>query len=401
MKVCFVIQNLKMGGVQRALKSFCNELTARGIKIKIYVLEGETTAQLISEFPKEIEIEYFSRRVQKVALIINTKFKNVYKKYGISGVLLKIMFSILWKTKHERVVAQILFSNMYKCNNIQVLCSYDGMPFLADACVRYYPSECKKITWIHSEYKNYNINYEDTVRLYKDFETIVCVSKGNVEDFLKVCPEFNEKTVLLRNCYSITEIQEKSNMINPYKGYNGFKLLTVCRMDNSSKRIDRMLEAIKFIVDNGYKDFKLYLVGEGKDLLWNKEYAKKLNIESYCVFVGRIDNPYPYYRYADLFLVSSDFEGSPLTIDEAMICGIPSISTNYKSVYEKIVSDKNGLIVEKTPEAFGRAIMQVMSDNVLLKRLSQNAIEMMPRNEEAIRSFLEIIEFSDNVKGEK
>ena len=61
---------------------------------------------------------------------------------------------------------------------------------------------------------------------------------------------------------------------------------------------------------------------------------------------GFIDNPYPWFKVADLFVLSSDYEGFGLVLAEALICGVPILSTNCEHGPSEILDNgKLGMLV--------------------------------------------------------
>jgi len=72
----------------------------------------------------------------------------------------------------------------------------------------------------------------------------------------------------------------------------------------------------------------LVIVGRGKEESWLREYARHLGVTESVRFLGFVDNPTPLYQSADLFLVTSFYEGYGMTIIEALAQGCPVVSTD-------------------------------------------------------------------------
>ena len=62
-----------------------------------------------------------------------------------------------------------------------------------------------------------------------------------------------------------------------------------------------------------------------------KDLARSLGVLDDVIFVGFQANPWPHYASADLFALSSDYEGYPLVLVEAMLSGLPVVSTDCES----------------------------------------------------------------------
>ncbi len=103
------------------------------------------------------------------------------------------------------------------------------------------------------------------------------------------------------------------------------RLLTAARLD-PAKRIDRLLEAFaRLPVDLGAQ---LLLCGEGPLREALGEHARRLGVAERVHFLGHLGNPFSWMARADLFVLSSDHEGSPNALIEAQGLGVPAVSTD-------------------------------------------------------------------------
>lgn len=97
----------------------------------------------------------------------------------------------------------------------------------------------------------------------------------------------------------------------------------------------------------------LVLIGEGPERSRLDALVERHQLTRRITFVGYVpqDELGPYYRAADLFVLSSDFDNSPNVVLEAMACGLPAISTNVGGVAEYIVPERGGELVPARDEA--------------------------------------------------
>lgn len=123
-------------------------------------------------------------------------------------------------------------------------------------------------------------------------------------------------------------------------------VLVVARLDNQSKRIDRVLRFWKKFHQNG-DGWKLIIVGDGPDKEMLSRMAERLGLADYS-FEGHSDTPRLYYSRAMIFLMTSDVEGFGMSLIEAMSSGCVPVTMNCFSALPDIVTDKqNGMIVPK------------------------------------------------------
>ena len=118
---------------------------------------------------------------------------------------------------------------------------------------------------------------------------------------------------------------------------------------------------------------KLILIGSGslKEKLEGFVLKKKANIE----FKGNIPNQKlpEELNKSEVFILPSFYEGCPKTLLEAMSCGLPCIGTNVEGIKEIIQHKKNGYLCELDHESIRKAIIEVLEDKILQKKISQNA----------------------------
>ena len=109
---------------------------------------------------------------------------------------------------------------------------------------------------------------------------------------------------------------------------------------------------------------KLIVLGEGDLRESLEELVRELEVEDSVSMPGFVSNPYAYMKRADLFVLSSLWEGQPSALIEAMACGMPVISTDCPSGPKEILDD--GIYGELVPvgddEAMAEAIVEVLKD---------------------------------------
>jgi CDP-glycerol glycerophosphotransferase len=89
--------------------------------------------------------------------------------------------------------------------------------------------------------------------------------------------------------------------------------------------------------------------------------------------LGRKNNPFPYVKGADVFVLSSDYEGLPTVLYEALILGVPCVSTAVAGA-DEILEPGIGIITPKSEEALFSGIRDMLSDGKY-KEYKKNAAE--------------------------
>ncbi len=150
-------------------------------------------------------------------------------------------------------------------------------------------------------------------------------------------------------------------------------ILYVGRLVESSKKISRVLSIWSKIQDK-LPNWRLDIVGEGPDGGGYREIARGLERVTFHGF----QNPKDYHAKSKLLLLTSDAEGFPMVVLEAMSSGcVPIVYGKIAALYDIVNSKHDGIIIP-TPydeDSFIRAICGLISDNFELERLSYNAKE--------------------------
>jgi glycosyltransferase involved in cell wall biosynthesis len=118
---------------------------------------------------------------------------------------------------------------------------------------------------------------------------------------------------------------------------------------SEEKGQDVLVRAFKNVIEKNNL-FRLNILGAIGNLKYYdklKEIIHDLNLSEYIKFLGFKTNPYPYYKYADLLVLPSRWEGLPNVVLEALYLQTPVIVTNCIPYFQKLLKkDSNGYIVD-------------------------------------------------------
>lgn len=163
------------------------------------------------------------------------------------------------------------------------------------------------------------------------------------------------------------------------------------------KNYKMMIDAVK-LVSEKYKDVSLAIYGAGEQEAELNAYIKTQGLEDTVRLMGRSNELYRIYQTADLYLMSSDFEGMPNALAEAMAIGLPCISTDCKTGPRDLVDDgENGYLVPcGDAEALADRIVHIFSMPAEeQKKLGQNArtkISDFCSEENSLKRLIDLIE---------
>lgn len=148
-------------------------------------------------------------------------------------------------------------------------------------------------------------------------------------------------------------------------------VLVVARMEEQQKRLSMVLQLWQQLQNEGYE---LKLVGEGPSLNAYKKQAAAMGLQ-HIRFEGR-QNPVPYYEEAALFLMTSSFEGFPMTLVEAQQYGCVSVAFDAFAALGDVVSDgRNGRVVKNNDlKVMATVVRELMHDDVQRRQLAEGAL---------------------------
>lgn len=154
------------------------------------------------------------------------------------------------------------------------------------------------------------------------------------------------------------------------------KLITVSRLDKQ-KNIASVIKALKLLRDR-YPTIVYHIVGMGHDEKNLRKEVRALELDDYVVFHGYVkpERIPSLLKSCDIFILPSLIEGLPSAVLEAMACGIPVILGYTCYDYANwLVNQERAILVTGEPKTVADAIVRVMSDNKLERKLVLNALD--------------------------
>ncbi len=203
--------------------------------------------------------------------------------------------------------------------------------------------------------------------LYKNATMLICVSKG-IEEAVKAKYRFSHTQTIYNPVVLSESILEKpKHMPEKY-------LLFFGRLEEKIKNFSLLLKAFsRSKVDE--KGVKLMIVGDGADRDFILAKINKLKLNESVEVLPFQKNINPFVQHAHCTVLSSYFEGFPMSITESLAAGTPVISVDCETGPKEIIqSNFNGLLVENHNEvALAEAIKKIFEDDNLYQNCKNNA----------------------------
>lgn len=210
----------------------------------------------------------------------------------------------------------------------------------------------KKIQWIHTDYARWS-GYSEWSRavtrndskLYTRYDTIVVLSDYCKKGMVEKLPTLADKIVVIPNLIDGDTILNMAKEPCPIPiNKDILNLVTVARID-TEKRIGELLKIAKKMQDQGVA-FKWYIIGDGPQRMELENRRKELGVEAQTLFLGHLDNPYAVMSRCSALVLLSKYEGTPVTIDEAMVLGLGIIAPLIGGIAEQVSNYENSFLIK-------------------------------------------------------
>lgn len=142
------------------------------------------------------------------------------------------------------------------------------------------------------------------------------------------------------------------------------------------KHIETLIKSIG-VVKNTFDDVMVAIVGDGEYKTELENLTRELGLMENVVFAGYQSDVWNWYNMGKISVITSEREGFPYSVVEALSCGLPVISTNCGDVSDVIKHGYNGFIIDNYQDhsSFAEAILTFLHHPDLLLEYSNNAVK--------------------------
>ena len=304
MKILVLHGHLSMGGEERVLLNVLRNLVELNYDVDLLITWNHKENNLFeNEIPKKVNYEFlFDSYNGKNKLI-----KEIYRIRAKTTYLKKIEKKI----KNEKYNIVIDYSsNLLKYDNFDI-----KIPIFA---------------WIH-----FSLTFGEKLTLkkikkykkqYKKYSKIFAITRVMKEEFINKVGIDEKKVELVYNPIDLKLIEKKAeNVEKKYENYlKQDYFLQVSRL-TQQKQPEHLVDIYYKLKQAGIKE-KLYFIGDGEKKEIIKQKIKEYNLEDDIILLGQIENPYPFFKNAKLFVHTAKYEGLPTVLLESLALGTPVVS---------------------------------------------------------------------------
>jgi len=352
-KILIRIGSLRHGGAEKVLVTFLKNLPED--KYDIDLLLNLYSGKYLPEVPKWINVLY----LHKGEMITTNRPHEIPRKAA--------------RVLHEKIVKKfpnLLYKN--KLKNKQYDIEFAAIHGMRDEILGS-PLPSKKIVWIHNDLSEVKGYTEAEIRKFFGFDKIMVISEKIEKLFHHLAKNEAEKSKIVKIYNPLDTEEFLSKAAEPVVNYH-FEASVPTFISVGTvfpqKGFDRLLKVHKKLLEEGFQH-NVLIVGDGYDFENIKKLKSELGLNKTAVMLGFTDNPYPYFKNADFYILSSRYEGFPTVLFEAITLKKKIISTEVSGSAEMLNNGELGLLVENSEEGIYSGMKQALSHPESFEKYSE------------------------------
>ena len=379
-KILFVINTMGRAGAETALLDFFKKIDQSEYEIFLYVLMGQ--GELADRIPAYVKV--LNPSLSHLSVLTRQGRRRmiwtVFCAFWLHGAWWRKLKSILRSfadmAKEKRIQPSKLFWRVLSDGTKRFETEFDLAVAWMEGGSAYYVADYvrakRKVAVIHTDYQRAGYTKSMDQGCWKQFEKIFTVSKEAQRHFQAFYPEYAEKVFVFHNYMDRDMIclraKEKGGFSDDF---DGMRLLTVGRL-TYHKAYDIAIEAMSILKRSGRK-IRWYVLGEGEQRKHLEKMIDAFGLKEDFLLLGAVENPYPYYIQADIYVHATRFEGKSVAIQVARTLGCAIIASDCGGNRELIADGEDGVLCELTPKAVADSIEGLLKNGEKRKKLGQMA----------------------------
>jgi len=380
-KILFVVDNLSFGGVEKSLVDLIKVLSKSKVQIDLFLFQNEgiylnevNNLVRVKTIPKNEQIFLMS---YKKALKILIKEKRFLLLIDYIIKIITSIFSFKYKkySLGNRLRFKIIDNLNIKLNGYDIAVAYSARHLLY--FTNNFVSSKEKITYIHGDLDNINLNIYELKEFYEKMDKIICVSNKSMDSFLKILPHLKNKTIVINNLIDYELIDKlKDEKVNEFD-QNYLNIVSVGRLEKEKNYL-WLVQTFKQILEKQNNKVRLYIIGDGSERKKINKFIKRNNLENKVFMLGYQKNPYKYIDKANIYVQPSLSEGFCLTVYEAYYLKKVILTNDFADIRSLIKDNYDGFIALNEKDFINKLANIIKNDhkNIVtnIKKLSNEEV---------------------------
>lgn len=336
MKIAAIIDSLQGGGAEKILTLLAYEWACAGNTVDIFTF-------------KESSLQNKQHPNLKLHPALGAHSSN---QHGFATKILLIPL-LLYRLRKNLLKNRpdVIICFMDQANILTLLATV-GMLIPVIVSERIYPAHSSLLTATASQPLRHLISYLRN-RIYRRARRIVLQSDRSIEFFPL---NLHQKIIVIPNPICTPEVQGLAVEIPQPTIFSLGRLV-------SQKRFDLLIGAFH-LISREFPEWHLLIAGTGPKAQELQAQAESGSGSGQIHFLGYQGNTGALFAQATIFVLASDYEGFPVALGEALVCGVPSIATDCLTGPREILAESEyGLLIPANDlEALARAIKSLITD---------------------------------------
>ena len=359
-RILFINGHLNAGGVERSLVDILKHMDYTKYAVDLLLLED--TGDYASELPPEVNVLFRDLHNTYGGFALSVRRCIAARDWMCLRLRTLFLLRKIWGSRALKSAATLLLGEHHYD------CVIGFRPGICADLAGYSVKAKRRITWWH-----HGEFYVDRVAygaMCSRMDAVAVVSRACREMLQDHLPELADKLICVPNMLDASAILQKVEH-TPY-AKNDLCIVSVGRFA-PEKHFENIVPAAKALQAMNLA-FMWHIVGDGSERARVEMLITENGLKDYVILEGSKTNPYPYMKYADLFVHPSYIESQGLTVLEAMALGVPCVVTKSRGPCEFIEDGINGLLTEQSPESLAEKVLSILTDKTLYQSIKENTV---------------------------
>ncbi|MCK4783874.1 MAG: glycosyltransferase [Desulfobacteraceae bacterium] len=305
--VAFFVPSMRRGGAERVMLNLAIGLRERGLRVDMVLAKAE--GPYLCEIPPEIKVVDLGASRISTSLAALIRYLRQARPAGLIS------------TMDHTNIAAILAKRLAHVDTKIVATVHNTTSVKLSSDSELKPGRRLKIKVVLLLVR----------MLYPRAHAVVAVSEGVANDIAKLASICRSRIEVIYNPVITRDLKSKSksNVKHKWLAEKDRPVLIAVGELSTQKNFWNLLRAFKRVLEQ--RPARLIILGEGKERNSLESLIVELGIAGEVDMPGFVDNPYNYMANSDVFVLSSDWEGLPTVLIEALGVGTPVVSTDCPS----------------------------------------------------------------------
>lgn len=345
-KILFVCPSLATGGAEKLLLDLVSHIDRSRFSVSLALFQnrGEWKTRL----PRDVALFHLHKK----------------NRFDFIKLIVLLAFSVFPSLRPDTVISFLWYAN------VVTLLARLITPYSCQCIISEHTSTALAPSYQHRLVKRL-FSF-----LYLKADRIVTVTNGLQREIAARYHVPAPSISVIHNCVDLSAIREhaRSPISDWPPAVRKGPVILGCGRLNDVKDFPFLIRAFSLLP--GQLNARLYIIGEGEERRPLEKLVRFLNLEKRVFFLGYRKNPYTYMGSADVFALTSRYEGFGTVIVEAMACGTAVVAMDCPFGPREIITDGvNGLLVPRRDQKlFAQSIERVLDDRLLRERLERGGL---------------------------